>query len=90
MNRIYNASTPIHPHVYGQMKPFLKGLVGNPSSEHWAGAPFKAAIETARQKVASSLGCESHEIVFTNGGTESNRIKIVEVKNENWNYYRNK
>lgn len=39
----YNASTPIAPEVADAMRPFLNQHYGNPSSQHWAGAPAKLA-----------------------------------------------
>lgn len=68
----FNASTPIAPEVVEAMRPFLTDHFGNPSSHHWAGAPARAAVERARGQVATLLGCEADEIVFTSGGTEAN------------------
>jgi len=72
----YNASTPVAPEVADAMAPFLSGHFGNPSSQHWAGAPAKAALEEARTQVAALLGCKTGEIVFTSGGTEANNHAI--------------
>ncbi len=82
MSRIYldyNASTPIAPEVADAMRPFLEAAFGNPSSPHWAGAPAKEAIETARGQVAALLGCAADEIVFTSGGSESNNMALKGV-----------
>lgn len=79
MKRIYldfNASTPIAPEVADAMRPYLAEHYGNPSSRHWAGAPAKEAVETARGQVADLLGCSAEEIVLTSGGTESNNHAI--------------
>ena len=79
MRRIYldyNASTPIAPEVGDAMRPFLTDHYGNPSSGHWAGAPAKEAVEEARTKVARLVGCQSDEVVFTSGGTESNNHAV--------------
>jgi cysteine desulfurase NifS/selenium donor protein len=72
----YNATTPIDPLVAEAMRPYLKGNFGNPSSSHYYGAKAREAIEIARGQVASMLGCEIDEIVFTSGGTESNNYAI--------------
>jgi cysteine desulfurase len=72
----YNASTPIDPAVAAAMRPFLDEAFGNPSSEHWAGTPAKAALEKARGQVAVLLGAASNEIVFTSGGSEANNLAI--------------
>ncbi len=68
----YNASTPIAPEVAETMRPFLTEHYGNPSSQHWAGAPAKKAVEKARGQIAALLACSPAEVVFTSGGTEAN------------------
>jgi cysteine desulfurase len=75
----YNATTPLHPEVISSMKPFFEEFFGNPSSSYTYGTMAKAAIEEARSKVASLLGCKAHEIIFTSGGTESNNLAIKGV-----------
>ena len=72
----FNASTPIAPEAVEAMRPFLLGHYGNPSSLHWAGVPAKDAVETARGQVASTLGCDPSEVVFTSGGSEANNHAI--------------
>ena len=72
----YNASTPIDPVVAAAMQPFVTGAFGNPSSGHWAGAPAKVALETARGHVAALLGCTEDEVVFTSGGSEANNLAL--------------
>jgi len=78
--RIYldnNASTPIAPSVRQAMAPYLAEPFGNPSSSHWAGAPAREAVETARAHVAALLGCAPDEVVFTSGGTEANNAALT-------------
>jgi len=75
----FNASTPIAPEAVEAMRPFLDGHYGNPSSLHWAGAPAKDAVETARGQVASTLGCDPSGVVFTSGGSEANNHAIKGV-----------
>ena len=72
----YNASTPIDLSVGAAMLPFLADHFGNPSSGHWAAAPAKAALEKARGQIATLLGCEADEIVFTSGGSEANNLAL--------------
>ena len=72
----YNATTPHDPEVLAVMRPFLEEHFGNPSSGHWYGIRAKNALENARRQIASLLGCEPCEIVFTSGGTESNNYAI--------------
>jgi cysteine desulfurase len=72
----YNASTPIDPKVAHTMRSLLDVAFGNPSSEHWAGRPPKAALEKARAQVARLLGASPEEIVFTSGGSEANNLAL--------------
>jgi len=72
----HNATTPIAPEVAEAMIPYLKEHFGNPSSSHWYGIQTKKAVENARKQVASLLGSQSDEIIFTSGGSESNNHAI--------------
>lgn len=72
----HNATTPVAPEVLDAMLPYLKGEYGNPSSDHPLGRRAHQAIDDARAQVASLIGAEPDEIVFTSGGTESNNIAI--------------
>ncbi len=72
----YNASTPVDADAAAAMRPLLADGYGNPSSGHWAAAPAKAALETARSQVAALLGCAPDEIVFTSGGSEANNLAL--------------
>ena len=73
----YNATTPISREVADAMAPYLYEHFGNPSSSHPYGVAAKAAVEKARGQVASLIGCEPDEIVFTSGGTEANNFAII-------------
>ncbi|NJM24901.1 MAG: cysteine desulfurase [Bacteroidia bacterium] len=65
------ATTPLDPEVFDAMKPFLMEDFGNPSSTHAHGRKVRAAIESARKKIAELLNCTPGEIIFTSGGTEA-------------------
>ena len=75
----YNATTPIAPSVLEAMQPFLTGHYGNPSSAHALGRGAKEAIEDSRSKIGNMIGCDTGEIVFTSGGSESNNLAIKGV-----------
>lgn len=65
------ATTRLDDRAYEAMCPFLKGEYGNASQLYsFARAP-KKALKDARELVASCIGAEPNEIVFTSGGTES-------------------
>jgi cysteine desulfurase len=72
----YNATTPHDPEVIAAMRPFFEEEFGNPSSSHSYGYKPKQAVTRARQQIAKLLNCESEEIIFTSGGTESNNFAI--------------
>jgi cysteine desulfurase len=72
----YNATTPVAPTVQEAMRPFLSELYGNPSSGHTLGRACHEAIEDARSQLATLLGADSEELVFTSGGTESNNLAL--------------
>jgi len=71
-----NATTMVAPEVTEAMMPFFQELWGNPSSMHTFGRRVKKDIERARRQVASLIGAEPSEIVFTSCGTESNNMAI--------------
>ena len=75
----HNATTPLAPEVVAAMRPMLETGWGNPSSSHVFGRRARAAIEDARSQVADLLGCDTGEVVFTGGGTESNNMAIQGV-----------
>jgi len=74
-----NATTALHPEVLEEMLPFFREQFGNPSSIHWAGRRVKTAVEEAREQVASLVGCDPSEVVFTSCATESNNMAIKGV-----------
>ncbi len=73
----YNATTPLAPEVFAAMSPFLGKHFGNPSSIHQSGREARAAVDSARDRIASLLGARSHEIIFTGGGTEADNLAII-------------
>ena len=75
----YNASTPVAPAVSAAMRPLLDTGFGNPSSGHWAGRPARDAVDAARRRIASLLGCDADEIVLTSGGSEANNQVVKSV-----------
>ncbi|MBV98291.1 Cysteine desulfurase, mitochondrial, partial [Eschrichtius robustus] len=71
------ATTPLDPRVLDAMLPYLVNYYGNPHSRtHAYGWESEAAMERARQQVASLIGADPREIIFTSGATESNNIAI--------------
>ncbi|XP_013922099.1 PREDICTED: cysteine desulfurase, mitochondrial [Thamnophis sirtalis] len=74
------ATTPMDPRVLDSMLPYLVHYYGNPHSRtHAYGWESETAMEKARQQVASLIGADPREIIFTSGATESNNIAIKGV-----------
>ena len=71
-----NATTPLLPEVVAAMAPFWTEIFANPNSVHQPGQRARAAVEHAREQVASLLVCRPSEIIFTSGGTESNNLAL--------------
>lgn len=71
------ATTPLDPEVFEAMKPFMLEDFGNPSSTHSHGRKVRAAIESARKKIAELLQCTPGEIIFTSGGTEADNTILT-------------
>lgn len=79
------ATTNISPEVLDSMMPYLTTQYGNPSSIYSIGRESRKAIEYAREQVSKALNCDTNEIYFTSGGSESDNwaIKGVAFANEN-------
>ena len=72
----HNATTPVLPEVVDAMLPYLREHFGNPSSSHVYGQRAQQAVARARAQVATLLGCDDDEVIFTSGGTEANNLAI--------------
>jgi cysteine desulfurase len=72
----YAATTPVDSRVYDAMKPYFSESFGNPSSVHRYGQRADAAVESARETVASVLHCRADEIIFTSCGSESDNLAL--------------
>ncbi len=70
------ATTKVKEQILVEMFPYFIESYGNPSSMYSLGRRNKRAIEDARHKVASLIGCNQHEIYFTSGGSESDNMAI--------------
>ncbi|MFZ2653901.1 MAG: cysteine desulfurase NifS [Victivallales bacterium] len=72
-----NATTQTDPEVFEAIKPFFCDLYGNPSSIHTFGGQVAGHIKKARESLASLLGCDPTEIIYTSCGTESDNSAIM-------------
>jgi cysteine desulfurase len=79
MKRIYMdyaATTPVDPQVVKEMEPYFNQKFGNTMSIHTSGRAAKAAIEDAREKVASLMKADPKELIFTGSASESNNFAL--------------
>ncbi len=75
----YAATTPVDPQVAEAMAACLTmdGVFANPASRsHIYGWQAEEQVELARGRVADLLACDSREVVWTSGATESNNLAL--------------
>ncbi|MBC7994826.1 MAG: IscS subfamily cysteine desulfurase [Rhizobacter sp.] len=73
----YGATTPVDQRVVDAMIPWLREHFGNPASRsHAWGWEAEAAVEKAREQVASLVNADPREIVWTSGATESINLAL--------------
>jgi len=77
------ATTRVDAEVARHVVDVMRENYGNASSLHEVGKRARVELEGAREKIASYIGCEAEEIVFTSGGTESNNLAIRGVAKAN-------
>jgi cysteine desulfurase len=76
----YHATTPVDPHVVSAMVPWFTERFGNAASRQYRyGWEALAAVDQAREQVASLIAADTKEIVFTSGATESNNLALKGV-----------
>ncbi|MDA0832671.1 MAG: cysteine desulfurase family protein [Planctomycetota bacterium] len=79
MQRIYldnNATTPIDSRVLEAMTQCWREVYANPGSRHAEGRRARQLLETSREQIASILGADPEEVIFTSGGTESTHLAL--------------
>lgn len=76
-----SATTPLCREAVDKINYALTDCWGNPSSLHANGIAASELLEDSRRAIAQKLSCESSEIFFTSGGTESNNIAVLGAAN---------
>lgn len=73
----HNATTQPAGEVIEEMTESLRIVWANPSSTHVPGQAARRALADARTRVATFLGCQGAELVFTSGATEANHMAVL-------------
>lgn len=79
MTQVYfdhNATTPLDDRVLEAMLPYLRTQYGNASSRHEFGTVARRAVDRAREQVATLVGVQPVQVIFTSGGSEANNLFI--------------
>jgi cysteine desulfurase len=71
-----NSTTPLDPEALLAMEKASRDAFGNPGSRHPAGRRARQLLEDSREQIASLLGADPREVIFTSGGTESNNLAL--------------
>ena len=71
-----NATTRPFPEVIEVVAHHLRNSYANPGSRHAEGRQARRVLESSREKIASLLGADPSEVVFTSGGTEASNLAI--------------
>ncbi|MDA1273757.1 MAG: cysteine desulfurase family protein [Verrucomicrobia bacterium] len=72
----HNATSPMCAEARRAWLEATDQLIGNPSSPHRIGSRADHALSEARSSLASHLGCDPLDIVWTSGATEANNMAL--------------
>lgn len=71
------ATTKVCPEAAKAALQAMTEIYGNPSSTHTKGREAKKLLDSSRKSVATALGCQPKELVFTSCGSESDNWAII-------------
>ena len=73
----YHSTTPVDRRVAEKVYDYMVHKFGNASSvDHIFGDKARQAVKKAQQQIADLINCQSSEIIFTSGATESINLVI--------------
>ena len=72
-----SATTAVSDEAAQKALMMMTTTYGNPSSLHRMGIDAEREVESAREKIASSLSVDAKNIIFTSGGSEANNTVIL-------------
>lgn len=75
----YAATSPVYPAVLDEMYAISRDFYANPSSLYTIGYSARKILQQSRETLATSIGAQTDEIVFTSGGTESNNLALFGI-----------
>lgn len=71
-----SATTKPYQEVLDSFLTVSTDFFANPSSLHSLGGKAEKLLHRSRENIASLLGVDDKEVIFTSGGTESNNLAI--------------
>ncbi len=80
MKEVYldnSATTKVCDMALSEATEMMKENYGNPSSGHFKGLQAENVLDESRKLISKTINCDSKELYFTSGGTESNNIAIL-------------
>lgn len=72
----HNATTRPWPEVIETVAYHMQHSYANPGSRHAEGRQARKVLESSRETIASILGAQPEEVVFTSGGTEASNLAL--------------
>src|SRR5580692_8140096 len=85
MQRIFldhNSTTRPLPAVIDAVARVSRENFANAGSRHAEGRAARRALEDAREQIATILGAQPGEVIFTSGGTESINLAVLGLASE--------
>ncbi len=74
----HQSTTPVAASVLRKMMPYFSERFGNPHSvEHSVGWQSSKAVAAAAAQIATLIGADADEIIFTSGATEANNLALL-------------